>query len=197
MNKHDALKELGAVLRQSPAPPAKVETGPAPLSQRAQYLNSLPASSSSSQQGSTLLSSLLSSLPGVFNGGGASSASLLSGLLPSGGDSKLSGLLGLGASPLISGLASLFGGGGKSAPQPLNLYSAPQRINLQAGVHNGTVGSADYSQSGSVRSAQPSISLTIQAMDSKSILDRSSDIAQAVRQAMLQSHPINDVVADL
>jgi hypothetical protein len=37
----------------------------------------------------------------------------------------------------------------------------------------------------------------IQAMDTQSIMNRSGDIAQAVRQAMLQSHPINDVVADL
>jgi hypothetical protein len=194
MNKHDALKELGAVLRQSPAPLSKLESGPAPLSPRAQFLNANTAGGSSSSLGSSLLSSLLS-------GGGSSGigSSLLGQLLGSGGSgsgSKLGGLLGLGASPLISGLASLFGGG-KSAPPPLNLYSAPQRVNLQAGLQNGSVSAADYSQSGTPRSSQPQITLHVQAMDSKSILDRSSDIAQAVRQAMLQSHPINDVMADL
>jgi len=45
--------------------------------------------------------------------------------------------------------------------------------------------------------SQPQVTLHIQAMDTQSILNRSADIAQAVRQAMLQSHPINDVVADL
>ena len=34
-------------------------------------------------------------------------------------------------------------------------------------------------------------------MDSQSFLDRSNDIASAVRLAMLNLHPINDVVADL
>jgi hypothetical protein len=193
MHKHDALKELGAVLRQSPIPLAKLESGPAPLSQRAQYLNSIPAPAASSQ-GPSLLTSLLAGLPAVFSGGSGRS---LFDLLPSAGGSKAGALSELGVSPLISGLMSLFSGGGKSSPQPLNLYSAPQRVNLQAGLHGGAVGPADYGQSGSARSAQPQITLNVQAMDSKSILDRSGDIAQAVRQAMLQSHPINDVVADL
>jgi hypothetical protein len=34
-------------------------------------------------------------------------------------------------------------------------------------------------------------------MDSQSFLDRSDDIANAVRAAMLNSHPINDVIASL
>lgn len=41
------------------------------------------------------------------------------------------------------------------------------------------------------------INVTIQALDSQSFLDRSSDIAQAVRQAMLNSSSVNDVVNDL
>jgi len=34
-------------------------------------------------------------------------------------------------------------------------------------------------------------------MDSKSFLDHSDEIAQAVREAMLGSHSLNDVIADL
>jgi hypothetical protein len=34
-------------------------------------------------------------------------------------------------------------------------------------------------------------------MDSKSFLDHSDEIAQAVREAMLSSHSLNDVIADL
>ena len=34
-------------------------------------------------------------------------------------------------------------------------------------------------------------------MDSQSFLDHSYEIAQAVRQAMLNSHALNDVVNDL
>jgi hypothetical protein len=34
-------------------------------------------------------------------------------------------------------------------------------------------------------------------MDSQSFMGRSADIANAVREAMLNMHPINDVVANL
>jgi len=37
----------------------------------------------------------------------------------------------------------------------------------------------------------------VNAMDSQSFMDRSTDIANAVREAMLNMHPINDVVASL
>jgi hypothetical protein len=36
----------------------------------------------------------------------------------------------------------------------------------------------------------------VQAMDSQSFLDHSGDIAMAVRQAMLQSSVLNDVVRE-
>ncbi len=52
--------------------------------------------------------------------------------------------------------------------------------------------------SGSAPSAQSTqVTVQVQAMDSQSFLDRSGDIAQAVRQAMLNMHSINDVVNDL
>jgi len=41
------------------------------------------------------------------------------------------------------------------------------------------------------------VTVNVQAMDSKSFLDRSHDIAHAVREAMLNMHAINDVVNDL
>jgi len=41
------------------------------------------------------------------------------------------------------------------------------------------------------------ILVQVQAMDSQSFMDRSNDIAQAVRQAMLNLHSVNDVIADL
>ena len=45
--------------------------------------------------------------------------------------------------------------------------------------------------------ATPQVTVNIQAMDAQSILDRSSDIAQAVRSAMLNMNTINDVIGDL
>jgi hypothetical protein len=43
----------------------------------------------------------------------------------------------------------------------------------------------------------PQITVNVSAMDSQSFMDRSGDIASAVREAMLNNHPINGVVADL
>ena len=41
------------------------------------------------------------------------------------------------------------------------------------------------------------ITVQVQAMDSQSFLDHSDDIAQAVRQAMLNMSSLNDVVSNL
>jgi hypothetical protein len=46
-------------------------------------------------------------------------------------------------------------------------------------------------------SAASQITVNVQAMDAQSFLDHSSDIAQAVRNAMLNMSSINDVVSDL
>jgi hypothetical protein len=37
----------------------------------------------------------------------------------------------------------------------------------------------------------------VQAMDARSFMDHSAEIARAVREAMLHSHPINDVMSEL
>ena len=73
----------------------------------------------------------------------------------------------------------------------------------------------DYGQSGTPRAYEPQtqaatgsspatqststpqITVNVQAMDARSFLDRSSDIAAAVREAMLNLNSINDVVNDL
>ena len=43
----------------------------------------------------------------------------------------------------------------------------------------------------------PQITVNVQAMDARSFLDRSNDIALAVRDAMLNLNSINDVVNEL
>ena len=198
MTKHEALKDLSAVLRDSPVALPKLEAGPAPLTPAQRYLNTNPAPAQRSGA-SSFVSQLLPSFGGLASGG--SGQSLLDTLL--GNRQSQAGGLGLatGLAPVLSGLLGLFGNGGKTAPQQLPLYSAPQRLQLQAGLQSGSVTGADSNQSGMPRTnsagSQPQVTLHIQAMDTQSILNRSTDIAQAVRQAMLQSHPINDVVADL
>jgi hypothetical protein len=62
-----------------------------------------------------------------------------------------------------------------------------------AAAQGAPAGSSTQGQS----SYSPQVTVNISAMDSQSFLDRSDDIASAVRQAMLNMHPINNVVADL
>lgn len=110
---------------------------------------------------------------------------------------------GLGLSPLISGIASLFGGEESSAaPPPFVRFALPPSIQVNGGVREsgGQPYPVDYSQGGQPRITQTTspakITVQVQAMDSKSFLDHSGDIAMAVRQAMLESSVLNDVVRE-
>jgi hypothetical protein len=114
---------------------------------------------------------------------------------------------GLGLSPLITGLFGLFSGGEDAAPPPLTKYALPAAVQFRAAATEGGIRIVDYDQYGSPReynsprvsgnAAGPAITVNVQAMDARSFLDRSSDIAAAVRDAMLNLNSINDVMADL
>jgi hypothetical protein len=119
---------------------------------------------------------------------------------------------GFGLAPLISGLVSLFSGGGAETPAPLVKYALPAAIDFQAAQSNGRVTALDYDQTGmartyaeraggtagsSVNGTGQQITVNVQAMDARSFLDRSNDIALAVRDAMLNMNAINDVVNEL
>jgi hypothetical protein len=114
---------------------------------------------------------------------------------------------GLGLNPLISGLASLFGGGGGNSTSgsttlPLTRFALPPSIQAQGGVREsgGPPFAVDNPQGGLPRAAPvqapAQITVQVQAMDSQSFLDHSADIAMAVRQAMLESSVLNDVVRE-
>lgn len=145
----------------------------------------------------------------------------LGGLLGGGliGDlfSGLSGLFGGGASqppPLVPYDApqsqdfELATGGGQIGDAVYNESGSPQVSSLtepalsglqymrtQSGSAGGQ--SANRSSDRSAAQTSPQITVQVQAMDSQSFMDRSADIAQAVRQAMLNMHSINDVIGDL
>ncbi|HML15625.1 MAG TPA: hypothetical protein VK419_01315 [Bryobacteraceae bacterium] len=113
---------------------------------------------------------------------------------------------GLGLSPLISGLVSLFGGGGGSSqPAPLVPYVAPLPVSGTAGISASSAGASSVDTAdGGLPRPQPAatassaqITVQVQAMDSQSFLDHSNDIAMAVRQAMLQSTTLNDVIREV
>jgi hypothetical protein len=121
----------------------------------------------------------------------------------------LLGVLGAGPrlSPLLSGIASLFGGSGDnstpgSAATPLARFELPPSLQVNAGVREsgGQAFAVEHPQGGlprGVRSVAPAqITVQVQAMDSRSFLDHSADIAMAVRQAMLESSVLNDVVRE-
>ena len=114
--------------------------------------------------------------------------------------------LGLGLSPLITGLLSLFGGGGSSsqAAAPMKFFLPPS-VGVNAGVSETAPTSpfgVDYAAGGQPRAATtpaaaPQITVQVQALDSQSFLDHSQDIAMAVRQAMLESGVLNDVIREI
>jgi hypothetical protein len=119
---------------------------------------------------------------------------------------------GLGLIPLVTGLIGLFSGGGDSStPPPLVKYAMPEKVHFQAADTANGIGNMDYDQFGSARPwvaapasaappplpAAPQITVNVQAMDSRSFLDHSGEIAQAVRDAMLNLSSINDVVSNL
>ena len=129
-------------------------------------------------------------------GGGSSIGSTLGGIA--------STLLGGGLSSLIGGLTSLFGGGSSSQPSTaLPIYQLPNPINFEGGLtgSSGQVAPVSYGQTGQPRiepaSSTPQVTVQVNAIDSQSFLDHSDEIANAVKAAILNSHSINDVIADL
>jgi hypothetical protein len=108
---------------------------------------------------------------------------------------------GLSFMPLVSLFSSLLGGGQSQQPAPLVPFSLPPSLNLESTTNNQNVvwgenGLPRSAGSGESGTAQQ-ITVQVQAMDSQSFLDHSDDIAQAVRQAMLNMNSINDVITNL
>jgi len=111
----------------------------------------------------------------------------------------------LSLSPILSGLLHLFGNGTSNTPPPLAKFALPPSVAFQAAnVAGPQTSGVDFSQSGTPRvigsapsSASQQITIQVQAMDSRSFMDHSQDIARAVREAMLNMHALNDVISDL
>ncbi len=155
-----------------------------------QVLDGLLYGGQQNSGGGGFLNGLFGGLLGGFGGGGFSLASLFGG--------------GFGLSSLIGGLAGLFGGG-NSAPPPLMPFLIPPSVQFQGGIDGpggGGLTAAYWGQngmprpvgSGSQAQAGPQVTVQVNAMDTQSFLNRSSDIAAAVRQALLNSNSLNDVI---
>jgi hypothetical protein len=122
-------------------------------------------------------------------------------------ESAASSFLGGGLSslsPLLGGLLSLFGGsGGQTLARPAP-YMLPAPVQSEAGLTSsapGVVAPVSYGPTGQARGQAPGggsqVTIQVNAMDSQSFLDHSDDIAMAVKQAILNSSSLNDVISDL
>ena len=136
----------------------------------------------------------------VLTGGSAAQGSspLLSAELGgaiSGGSGTGGGLLGL--SPILAGLRTLFGGSSQAALPELTKYVAPDSLSVSLGLGDGgrQLGAVSYGQNGTPRSA-PAITVNVNAIDSQSFSDHSETIARVVREAMLNSGALADVVGE-
>jgi len=94
---------------------------------------------------------------------------------------------GFGLAPIVSGILGLLGSKHKNPPvlQPFSLPGASHQT-----VHLGG-GNSSASGPSSV------VHVHVKAMDSQSFMDRSNEIANAVKSAMLNSHSLNDVVSEV
>jgi hypothetical protein len=114
---------------------------------------------------------------------------------------------GLGFLSLGLQIANLFRGG-KKEPPPLLPSQSPASVDLEVAntdsilagfplVSRGQRGEIRAGERSTAASPAPQVVVNVSAMDSQSFMDRSDDIARAVRDAMLHMHPINDVVGEI
>lgn len=111
---------------------------------------------------------------------------------------------GFGLAPL---LGKLFGGQKEEELPALPSYSLPKPIDVDAALSSLAslgIGPVRYGQDGLPRPLQAgrpveaaSITVQVQAIDSRSFMDHSSEIARAVREALLNAHSLNDVVSEV
>lgn len=199
---------IGAIVAGSTTDPVDTSTNPN---------TGNPSSSSSGSGGGNILESVAGGLGLPTSGGGLLNDIFGGGLL---GDlfSGISDLFGGGSSqppPLVTYQAPqsqdfelAMGNNGQLGDAVYNQYGTPSiapaaepamaSMQYLSGSAPSAGGSGQPAQTGGGSAQAPqSITMHIQAMDSQSILDRSDDIASAVQKAMLNMHPIVDVINDL
>jgi hypothetical protein len=107
-------------------------------------------------------------------------------------------------SPIMSGLMSLFGAGDSNqttaATVPFMLLAPVQYEAGLTGGSPGQVSPVSYGDTGQPRAqaaAASQVNIQVNAMDSQSFLDHRDEIARAVREALLTSNSLNDVISEL
>ena len=143
-------------------------------------------------------SSAFTSLQGLFSGFGGNlrGQGALGGFLKSG-----FGLAGLGVK-----IAGLFGK--KKVSSAFSAFELPPSLSLEVANTDNILagfprivrrqrGEVRQIQSEGALAAQPQVVVNVNAMDTQSFMDRSNDIARAVRDAMLHMHPVNDLISEV
>lgn len=196
-----------AALTERLSPQVAQDQLPAPrlervLTSTTQAVSDLGSATTANAQALGNLARELGGLPalvaGLVGGGGKGGGSALGSVLRSG----------LGLVPLGLKIAGLFRGGGGDGPAAPALYTPPPSLALEvASTENMAAGftRVERGESGRPRAVepertmvvQPQVTVNVSAMDSRSFLDRSEDIARAVRDAMLHMHPVNDFISEL
>jgi hypothetical protein len=162
-----------------------------------------------------VLERTVASLAGASAGGAAEIATanvarqLLEQLVPSGGllqsvsgGSVVSGLLSW-LNPLAGGLAALFGGKKTEESAPLVKFTPPARQSYETGFGAETSGVVEQVGRDEFGAARPlagtvgsQVVVQVQAMDSQSFLERTSDIAAAVKRALLESGELSSLIRE-
>jgi hypothetical protein len=96
--------------------------------------------------------------------------------------------------PLVGGLLGLFGGGDEAGQTALPKAVRPARIKYEAGFagENSELVEIDRDERGQARPAAQAaqVVVNIEAMDSRSFLDRTPEIAEAVKRALLETESL-------
>jgi hypothetical protein len=135
--------------------------------------------------------------------GGLRASEIASSIAPAAGRSPASLVGSLLLSPIWRGLFGLFRNRGieaSAAPEPFlraEAESTQLDANWSPAGRPRELRRDSYGRTQTVMPNQEAIQISIQALDARSILDRSEEIASAVRQAMLANHEINDSMTEL
>lgn len=104
--------------------------------------------------------------------------------------------------PILGGILRLFGGGGDepAVSLPTAVRPATARYDMGFSGMDGGYHFVDRDAMGAVRAVRPSslpaVVVQVEAMDSRSFLERTPEIAEAMRRALLESEGMQSVLSN-